>query len=74
MPTATQPGLTYDGTSLSFCEEQLEKDECLPSDVRTMNLIKQIADSIDENISVSFDVPSKYSDKKVPILDLKNRC
>ena len=40
-------------------------------DVRTMNIIKDIADEICENIKVTYDVPSNYSDKKVPFLDLK---
>ena len=71
VPTVTEPGLVFDGEKLSLSEDQKLKDLSIPSDRRTMNLIKTIADSLDKNISVSFDVPSSYSDNKVPILDLK---
>ena len=71
IPTVTEIGLKFDGTILAFSEEQKVIDSSIPSDKRTMNLIKTIADSIDENITVSYDIPSNYTDNKVPILDLK---
>ena len=70
IPTVTEIGLKFDGTILAFSEEQKVIDSSIPSDKRTMNLIKTIADSIDENITVSYDIPSNYTDNKVPILDL----
>ena len=36
-----------------------------------MKIIKEVADSIDVNIKVTFDSPSNHSDGKVPILDVK---
>ena len=36
-----------------------------------MKIIKQIADNISENLTVTYDVPSNYDDGKIPILDLK---
>ena len=63
--------MMLDDNNLVYSEEQHEIALILHSDQRTMNLIKTVADSLDENISVSFDVPSNYDDKKVPILDVK---
>ena len=40
-------------------------------DDRTMRIIKDIADSISDNIKVTYDIPSNHDDRKVPILDLK---
>ena len=40
-------------------------------DERTMDIIQRIANSIEENIQVTYDVPSNYKDGKITILDVK---
>ena len=40
-------------------------------DKRTMVIIEEIANNIDENLKVTYDIPSNYEDLKVPILDVK---
>ena len=39
--------------------------------IRTMEVIKDIANDIDDMIALTIDVPSKHEDKKLPLLDLK---
>ena len=36
-----------------------------------MEIIKEIANGICKNIEVTYDIPSNYDDRKIPILDLK---
>ena len=43
----------------------------LEPDVQTFEVLKQIANSLDENIKVTFDVPSLHANKRVPVLDVK---
>ena len=45
----------------------------LHDEVRTMQVIQSIANSIDEMIKITFDVPSNHDDGRVPILDVKVR-
>ena len=44
-------------------------DEC--DDARTARILKEIANDVQEGISMEEDYPSKNSDHKVPILDMK---
>ena len=37
----------------------------------TMKIVQTIANNIDENIKVTFDIPSNHTDNMVPILDIK---
>ena len=71
LPTELPPGTVVNDFGLSYSEEKYEEDLKIPGDIRTMKIIQEIANSIDENIKVTFDVPYYNSDKKVPILDLK---
>ena len=71
MPRVTKPGLRFVNNEIIFCREQYEADADIPEDRRTMILIQAVANSIDPDIKVTFDVPSNYEDKMVPILDLK---
>ena len=41
------------------------------SDVRAMNIVKEIGDSIHPSIKIETDSPSQHDDSKLPILDLK---
>ena len=64
-------GLEYKNGELRFNEEKAEKEKDLPEDERTMNVIRDIANSIDNMIRMTIDIPSKHEDDKVPMLDLK---
>ena len=66
-----RPGTRYIEGKLEICENEVESEQQKNDDERTMLVIKDIADSIDENIVVTYDVPSRYKDEKVPILDIK---
>ena len=52
--------------------EQIKAEENMEDDERTMQEIKQIADSIMMNIKTEYDCPSIHPelDMKVPVLDL----
>ena len=71
LPTILPPGLKLVDEKLIMCEEKLIEDNKTPGDERTMKIVQQVANSIDVNIKVTFDVPSFQPDGKVPILDLK---
>ena len=42
----------------------------MPIDLRTMEAVRDITNSVDSMIRMTIDVPSNYSDNKVPMLDL----
>ena len=52
---------------------RLEEGEMnnIPRDQRTFDIIRKIGDDIHKSIQLTADVPSNYSDGRVPILDLK---
>ena len=52
-------------------EEHIGMDELLPADMRTMEELRKMGDSICEMIQLEEDYPSKYNDQRLPILDLK---
>ena len=52
-------------------EDKVDEDRQIPGDTRTMMIIKEIADSLDDDITVTFDTPSNHNDGNVPILDIK---
>ena len=54
-----------------YKEEFVDNDSRTDDDKRTMGIIKEIANKIDENLKVTYDVPSNYEDRRVPILDVK---
>ena len=51
--------------------EQENNEKNVPEDERTMMVVRDIANSIDPMIKMTIDVPSKYEDKKVSMLDTK---
>ena len=73
LPSVIKPGFKLVGDKLVYNEEKFKEDTAKPGDSRTMDIIKQVADKIDPNIQVTFDVPSFHKDGFVPILDLKVR-
>ena len=65
-PEVVPPGWKLEGKELRFFEDKQEEDENVESDKRTMDIIKEIADGICNNIQVTYDIPSNYPDRKVP--------
>ena len=68
---ALPPGTRFINSNLEICDDEVDEDKNTPKDKRTMDLIKQIGDSIHMSIVLGGDVPSNHTDGKVPILDLK---
>ena len=67
----TKPGLKLISGQLVHCEDKFKEDIEIKADKRTMDIVQLVANQIDENIKVTYDVPSNYSDGYVPILDVK---
>ena len=64
-------GMRLQDDKLVMNVNKISEDSNIPGDIRTMNIIKEIADGIDSDIEVTFDTQSKNADGFVPILDLK---
>ena len=66
-------GTRYNATEdkLEVVEDQIEGDLEKEEDEITMKVFGDIANSVDPNIEVEIDYPSKYDDKMMPILDMK---
>ena len=64
------PGVRFDGERLRKIEELVEEDEAIEDDLRTMNLLKSISNTINDCIQYTVDCPSLNTDGRVPILDL----
>ena len=67
---AVEPGVRYDGQKLVMMEEFVQEDEAVEDDLRTMNLLKNIANDIMQCVQFTVDCPSLNQDGRVPILDL----
>ena len=67
---AVEPGVRYDGEKLVRMEELVEEDEAIGEDLRTMNLLKTIANNITDCVQFTVDCPSLNHDGRVPVLDL----
>ena len=64
-----EEGVTYENGAL-VQNQGGEESETEP-DVRTFNIIRDVGNELHSSIQLTRDVPSKHTDKKVPILDLK---
>ena len=73
LPTVIPKGWKIVDNELVFsnAQKELDEKENMKEDKRTMLIIKEIANSIDNQFSVTFDVPSNHPDGRVPILDVK---
>ena len=67
---AVELGVRYDGERLVRVEELVEEDEGVEDDLRTMNLLKTIANDITQCVQFTVDCPSLNQDRRVPVLDL----
>ena len=54
-----------------FNPKKAEEDNDLPDDQVTMNVIKDIANDIEEMIVMTADYPSNYKVNRVPMLDVE---
>ena len=68
---ALEPGTDYvEGKLIKSREKEIEDLE-VPADVRTMNVIKKVANEVHDMIKFTTDAPSNHLDNKMPVLDLK---
>ena len=68
---STPLGATVDGGTLRIDDTTAERDATKNNDERTMELFKQLGNTIHPSIQLEVEYPSKYDDNKIPILDLK---
>ena len=70
---ALRPGVRYNAMEdkLEMVEEMIEPDNEKEKDAITMEVFKDIANAVDEDIEVEADFPSNHADKFMPILDMK---
>ena len=68
---AIDPGVRFDGKKLVVVKELLEEDKALAEDVRTMNALKDIGNSIYKCVQYTIDCPTFHPSGMVPILDLQ---
>ena len=66
---AIEEGYEYVEGRLNQSEEEHMNN--MPRDQRTFDIIRNVGDDIHKSIQLTDDVPSNYSDGRVPILDLK---
>ena len=71
IPTVLKPGSRFENNKIVIKKEEIVNDQIIPGDIRTMKVIQQVANSLDNAIKVTFDAPSLHDDKRVPILDVK---
>ena len=68
---AVPPGTEYTAGKLVVNPEKAERDSTRPEDLITMEVVRDIANDIDDMIKFTIDVPTNHSDGKMPVLDLK---
>ena len=64
-------GTCYKNGRLVVKEEEVGSDSLIPSDKRTMEVLREIGNSIHPSIQLKVDYPSNLEDGKMPILDLE---
>ena len=67
----TAVGARYDGEQILITNESVIEDEELQDDERTMKLLQSIANTIHPSIRMTIDYPSRYTDGKVPMLNVR---
>ena len=66
-----KPGTLFENGTLRFDLHKYEVDKNKSPDVVTMEVVRDIANSIDGMIVMTVYAPSNHEDKKVPMLDVK---
>ena len=67
---AIDPGVRFDGKKLVKFDELVESDKAAAADERTMQILKEIGNSIYKCVQFRIDCPSLHPSGMVPILDL----
>ena len=67
------PGVRLDVERMQLIKvvELVEEDENVPADSRSINLLKQIANTIFPSMQFTVDCPSMHQNKKMPVLDIQ---
>ena len=69
---ALDPGVRFNGKKLVKVEELVKEDKKVPEDLRTMQVLKDIGNTIYKCVQFSIDCPSLHPEgNKVPVLDLQ---
>ena len=68
---ALEPGVRFDGRKLVIVKELVEEDKSIAEDVRTMNVLKDIGNSIYKCVQFTIDCPTLHPSGMVPILDIQ---
>ena len=70
---ALVPGSRYNRETqrIEVVDEEIENDRLVSADLRTANVVKDVANSIFEFWNVKIDCPSLHEDGFMPILDIK---
>ena len=68
-PTVIPKGWKYEDEKLIPDDNDISDNTS--DDERTMLIIQSVANSVDDLIKVTYDIPSNYEDNKIPILDVK---
>ena len=71
MTDEIEKGTIINGNELIICEEKKKEDENKSSEEVTAEIVKEVAESITDMIKLTIEVPGKFPDKKLPILDIK---
>ena len=64
-------GTRYSNGSLIFDDDKKNEDENKSEAKVTMEILKDIAESIDKGLKFTIDTPCNYEDGKMPALDIK---
>ena len=69
---ALAPGTYFDENTrqLLVNEDEINNEKKVPDDVRTLKVLRQIADSIVPMLNWEFDTPSFHDNNRLPVLDL----
>ena len=62
-----EAGLDFEEGKLTYSDDKAEEDEEVPADIRTMRIIRKVANSIDPMIQMTIDAPSNHADLKILI-------
>ena len=64
-------GYRWHQGKVQYNKDWVEEDSKLPADLHTCNILTDLANSINNSIQFTGDVPSNYSSKRVPMLDMQ---
>ena len=65
-----EKGQKFSGGSIVFCEDRLREDADLQIDEVSAKLFAEIANSLEDDVSWTFDTPSRNEGGKMPVLDM----